>query len=224
MAVLRQHPPNTRGICRWCGAAVAETTETGKLRWWHDACETEYLIIMRPDMARRAVFQRDHGICTDCGEDWSDRCRFVPTYRDSDTREARVCYAQARPSQHAPSGYFFATQGYPEDGWHLFVEITAISLWHVDHKVPLWKVAHLPDLQRLEYFKLPNLITRCERCHGHKTGKEAGERAHLDELAGENKPKVKRAWPQGRKLQSRGFAPGHRPMNRKRKSENVRKS
>ena len=68
----------------------------------------------------------------------------------------------------------------------------------VDHKVPLWKVSHLPDALRRAYFKLTNLWLLCSDCHKRKSAKESAERAHLKRLA---KPRKRR----GRKMQGRGF-------------------
>lgn len=47
----------------------------------------------------------------------------------------------------------------------------------VDHRVPLWSVAHLPDEERRWYFGPGNLWLLCTRCHALKTRREAGERA-----------------------------------------------
>lgn len=77
--------------------------------------------------------------------------------------------------------------------------------WQVDHHIPLWKVKDMQALQRLEYFKLHNLVTRCGRCHVIKSGKEASERAHIRTVRKERKPRPKRTWPQGKKLQSKPF-------------------
>ena len=75
----------------------------------------------------------------------------------------------------------------------------------VDHKIPLWKVRHLPDAERFWYFTLANLWILCMKCHAIKTAKEAAERAHLRELAARNghgKPRKRK----GRaKIKSRGF-------------------
>jgi 5-methylcytosine-specific restriction endonuclease McrA len=63
-------------------------------------------------------------------------------------------------------------------------------------------------IARLDYFRLPNLVTLCHECHRHKTKKEAAERAHHNALAkrhdGTERPKRKTKWP-SRKIQSRGF-------------------
>lgn len=185
------HLPQTRGKCRWCGLPVEKPAI-----YWHADCEREFLVIIRPEVARRAVEKRDRGICAECGEDWSER--FAPRkagiisigyLHDASREEFRAEYAL---------------------GYWQYTEITWVSLWHVDHKVPLWKVAHMPDLARLDYFMLANMVTLCHRCHGRKTAKEAADRAKFDEMAAKpEKPKSK--WPKGRKLQSRRFQQRKKP-------------
>lgn len=198
-AVIRLHQQGVRGWCGWCGAVVTEKTEArGWLKWWHDACAEEMAVIEQPSRARDVVFRRDHGICCDCGEDWSERHTFRPEYKD------RV--------ERGIEGSVW------EDGDRyiaIYNPIIWISLWHVDHKVPLWKVRDMPDLQRLEYFKLANLITRCHRCHEFKTTDEAGERAKFKRAAAAPPPKPKSRWAT-RQLVGRGFPPkGSRPMRKK---------
>jgi 5-methylcytosine-specific restriction endonuclease McrA len=197
-AVLRLHPQGQRGLCGWCGLPVTETTPVrGYLKYWHDACAFEMGVIESPEQARAAVLGRDHGICADCGEDWSDMVRFAPAYPATEWHRENFNPDQLSPGPKPGSLVVISyvsewnpkTKHFEHAGPH--VELTVISLWHVDHKVPLWKVRHLPPLQRLEYFKLANLITRCEPCHKLKSKKEASERAHFNELAGENKPKFK---------------------------------
>lgn len=55
--------------------------------------------------------------------------------------------------------------------------------WEVEHNVPLWKVATIEPLERLNYFRLPALVTRCVACHRKKSAHEASERAHIKRLA-----------------------------------------
>lgn len=54
--------------------------------------------------------------------------------------------------------------------------------WHVEHRVPLWKVRHLPDAERFYYFTPANVDTVCVNCHPFKSAKETTERAHIDRL------------------------------------------
>lgn len=215
-AIFALHPQETRGICRWCGKAVTDKTETGKLRWWHDECEEEYLVIIRPDTARRAVFARDKGICADCEEDWSDRFKFIPEYTSSYSPETekweRVPYI-GRDHYFGPPDLPWPDR--TDDMFALYCSLAQVSLWHVDHKTPLWKVRHMLPLRRIDYFKLANLITRCHRCHQHKSNRETMERAKLDGLAKASPEKKNGKWPKGRKIQGRPFQKGHRPMKGK---------
>lgn len=217
-AVLRLHQQGVRGWCGWCGLAVADKTPgCGWLKWWHDACADEMAIIERPDAARRAVFSRDKGICCDCGEDWSEMFLLLPEYGGRGTyqlgpngevlRTASISYLE-------PSGRSSCSQFYK--GAIPYSALKVVSLWQADHKIPLWKIRHLPDLQRLEYFKLANLITRCHRCHQFKTDEEAAERAKYKRLGSTPEPKPKSKWA-SKPMQSRnGFPPrGSRPMRRK---------
>lgn len=155
-AVMALHLPRVRGKCQWCGLPTAEMLESGKLRFWHKDCETEFKIIVFPQTARSRVRQRDKGICSDCG---------------------------------APPG---------------FCDKTFTEAWQVDHHIPLWKVAEMEPLKRIEYFKLHNLITRCTDCHKTKSRREASERAHGRSVRGERKVKLKR------KMASRPFGPGRK--------------
>lgn len=66
------HLPQVKGKCRWCGDPV---NEPGR-KVWHSACEEEFRIIIDPGYARVALERRDRGICSGCGEDWSQRFRF----------------------------------------------------------------------------------------------------------------------------------------------------
>lgn len=209
-AVFRLHQQDTRGWCNWCGTPVKEKTSgRGWLKWWHDACEEEYQIIIKPDAARRAVFARDKGVCCDCEENWGDRYLLRAGQAIITSPEWDVCRRWTKKLNEA----FHAERAL---GYWRYTELIYVSLWHVDHKIPLWKVVHLEPLQRLEYFKLHNLITRCHRCHAFKTAEEAAERAKYKRLgaAAPTKPKTKWA---SQKLQSRSSFPpkGSRPMRRK---------
>lgn len=169
------HLPRVRGKCRWCGESCAgEKTRFGGDRiHWHATCRQEFVIIAFPDGARDAVFARDKGICCDCGGDFSQEYIFRPEFK-----------ARIEDGVSIWNGGDHAT----------YNPIIWVSLWHVDHKVPLWKVRHLPPIQRLAYFKLANMVTRCRRCHDRKTVKETGERKHFDHLS-DKAPKPKSRWP-----------------------------
>ena len=63
----RQQPrgPNGRRRCRWCGEEVARP----RREWCSQECVDEYLIRTDAKTARRAVWERDRGICQLCGVD-----------------------------------------------------------------------------------------------------------------------------------------------------------
>lgn len=189
------HPQKKRGICCWCGGVVTEKTEKhGWLKWWHSHCEDEFQIITIPDYARRFVFARDNGICVDCGEDWSEAVRLIPD------QYASARSAEAYPDQHTEgpkpgTWVYVAGAGHSDRERHTpYVPLRAISLWHVDHATPLWKVVHMPAIERINYFKLANLLTRCEPCHIVKSRQEAMERGKLNRLAEPEEQKPRSRW------------------------------
>jgi len=200
-AVFAQHLPRVVGKCPWCGLEQTDRTPVKKLlKFMHNACQAELDVIKSPGYARWHVWKRDHGICAECGDDYSQMYRFEPEHRDRITR--------------------LPTISYDIHGWNTkhevriaYTALRAVSLWHVDHKVPLWKVRHMPPLQRVGYFKLANLVTLCDRCHDKKTREENTDRGK-SKRAVKPKDKPKTKWPKGRRLQGRGFSRGKRSMRR----------
>lgn len=219
-ARLRLHKQGVRGWCGWCGKVCKDKTPgKGLLKWYHDKCSWEMDIISRPDSARRAVLERDKGRCIDCGEDWSLMSIFRPEF------PVPAEWATGERVSPGPKPGTFCQVSQQCYDWHArerdrefypYVSLTVISLWHVDHKTPLWKVAHMPDLERLQYFMLDNLITRCHRCHQRKTTEEAAERAKFNRLSTDQPAKPRSKWAT-RKMKSgnRFPPPGSRPMRRK---------
>lgn len=52
----------------------------------------------------------------------------------------------------------------------------------IEHRIPLWKVSHLPDAERAIYFSLDNERLFRPRCQARKTAEEAAERAHYERM------------------------------------------
>ncbi len=52
----------------------------------------------------------------------------------------------------------------------------------IEHRIPLWKVAHLPDQERAIYFGPDNLRLFRRGCQVRKNREEAAERAHYERL------------------------------------------
>jgi len=162
------------GYCRWCARPIwldGHRRQVNRRRSWHPRCLGEYFLLTRPDVQREAVLERDQGRCYICGN-------VAPTiYR---------CPYGKNP--------VLAIDG---DERREYVEIVWTLDWQVEHKVPLWKVAHLPDAERIKYFLLDNLGTACTRpCHERKTAEENAERAKLERVrisGGLMKPKLSKA-------------------------------
>lgn len=167
---LRRH---VRGICQWCGGAIElrlkkDGTPHKIQASMHRDCTAEYMAAQNPSSFRDALIERDGRGCAVCGE--------APHSWEPRKPPRLIYYHKAGPACDVE--------------WRLMLD--------VDHIVPLWKVADLPDDQRREYFKIGNLQLLCGHCHKRKSAKEAAERAHLKRLAGDKKRR-------GRKIPSRPF-------------------
>lgn len=126
-------------------------------RRWHRDCLAVFKLVTFPEAARWHVERRDNGICARCGAPPS----YIP-------RKGVECTILEMGWRRERDGQ------YPS-----MTEIIWVADWHVDHIVPLWKVADLPDDERLVYFLLENLQTLCSACHKLKNAAEAAERAQL---------------------------------------------
>jgi 5-methylcytosine-specific restriction endonuclease McrA len=172
LAVHRLHLPRQPGKCDWCGGPQEERTPVRKqLRLRHQRCDDELSIICRPEVARDAVWKRDKGMCRECGVD----CSTLATFKRDVTRCEDVMVEATRRWKKADTGLI------PDGGaialWRPYTPVICTLAWAMDHIVPLWSVADMPDLQRIEYFKLANLQVLCDPCHDRKTAGEAARRA-----------------------------------------------
>ncbi len=57
--------PNGRGLCRWCSLEVPR----GRFTFCSEFCVHEWKLRSQPAYLRDKVFERDHGLCADCGTD-----------------------------------------------------------------------------------------------------------------------------------------------------------
>lgn len=64
-----------KGFCRWCGRPIFKSKKKGAgLDLWkkfHTECNKEYKLHAVSSVRRKAVFERDKGICALCGKDCS---------------------------------------------------------------------------------------------------------------------------------------------------------
>jgi len=197
------------GICRGCGQEfITKANQRHRGRRWCADCAAGWKVAGHVLRARAAVFQRDLGVCHDCGLDCTSYevagTAISETYRVQINRERALEWCEQVLAKSAYSRLY------------------AIDLgdWHVDHAMPL----HLIDRDKPDAWRewtLPNLRTRCPACHGEKTTKEAKARGKVRRIGkkvqfgGANdtkRPKSKipqraNPWPArgARKIQSRGF-------------------
>jgi 5-methylcytosine-specific restriction enzyme A len=63
--------PNGRGLCRWCSLEVPR----GRYTFCSEFCVHEWKLRSQPAYLREKVFERDRGICADCGVDTNAAAR-----------------------------------------------------------------------------------------------------------------------------------------------------
>lgn len=146
------HWESEKGHCRWCGKPVLhekgdKTGEINARKRWHTPCLSSYKIAAWPKEARKALAKRDKGRCCDCGE-----------------IAKRWLSRNRRPRKKTG------------DIAGNYTQVKYVRAFEVDHEVPLWSVAKLPDAKRVHYFMLDNLRSRCPACHQAKTLREGIER------------------------------------------------
>lgn len=179
--------PRVWGTCRWCGEPTGD-----QKRCWHPACLDEYRLLNRTKLQAQHVESRDRGICRDCGKArfriarWSSKnCMYV-RYDVDLGRMQRMTFAQMAQRWERKNAdlrsHLTNLDDLEDQHWGPCNFVAFEPDWEVDHEVPLWKVADLPDDQRLWYFTLANLATRCRECHKRKSARESAERAKLKRI------------------------------------------
>lgn len=165
------------GTCKWCGKSVPRPAI-----YWHKDCKEQYFLHTRLE------YQFDY-----LAAEFGEKCAMVG--------------CGAAPMKWTPGPVYCITAGHcmgnaefkaeferthwprPDKPWHEWTEedrqIGAqqeigyrSSALEVDHRIPLWEVAHLPDEERRWYFGPENLWLLCPPCHKAKSRREAAQRAH----------------------------------------------
>lgn len=177
------------GRCRWCNEEIRLPEDPALLRlpqdkrragqintrrMWHDGrhgerdCRSEHAVLMcEPDVCLPRLVERDGPLCAcGCGRPvlvWIAGVSY-PTLGALEAEQKANAGWPWMPV-HMASGPFTITQ----------------RVWgkvQIDHKIPLWKVKHLPDTKRLQYFELGNQqIMITDPCHIRKSAEEAVDRA-----------------------------------------------
>jgi 5-methylcytosine-specific restriction protein A len=164
--IIRGYPkgPDGKPICRWCKAPVPK----GRRMYCSSKCNDEYLIRNYSKSQRAFLWQRDKGICCQCGCDteaieereqsfrrlrgfeiWDGRRHILRTPEEQ--RQAELDWSEYRA--------WMTRAGFSH----------AISLWQADHKIEV--AAGGAELG------LDNLQTLCTPCHKAKTARFAADRA-----------------------------------------------
>jgi hypothetical protein len=163
------------GHCKWCSKEVLypaghkKAGQRNERKGWHDTCLGDFFLHSRPEAQRSFLIRRDGEKCAQCG------AAPLKVVQGGEV----VVWDSKRPRGEPPVTY---------------CEIDIRINLHIEHKVPLWKIRHLPDAERVKFFGPGNLQLLCTGldCHGGKTKAEAAERAHFDRMADPKEPKFKR--------------------------------
>lgn len=154
--------------CCWCGEPIEERLKKNGEPYavqasWHRGCVGEYRAACAPSEFYDNLAKRDGERCAVCGErpmSWEPTCG-----TQGQSLTTVEWHSAGRP--------------YP-----VYCEVRYRPMLDVDHVVPLWKVAHLPDQERRPYFLPGNLQLICrDLCHKEKSAREAAERAQLRRAA-----------------------------------------
>jgi 5-methylcytosine-specific restriction endonuclease McrA len=175
------------GVCKWgCGRPVKKPAI-----YWHKECFEEYALHTRVAHQKEFLVKRDGKRCAMKG------CGACPTkWGRGPVRVMVADHVRRSFRRKAPDMIEWAAILWdrPDKPWaelteeerqigaqqDLYYQTDALE---VDHVVPLWSVAHLPDDERRWYFGPGNLWLLCPACHKAKTKREAAERAALRRFA-----------------------------------------
>jgi 5-methylcytosine-specific restriction protein A len=140
--------PHGRALCRTCGAEVPQ----GHRAVCSDACVDDRAAARSPSHLRQRVFQRDHGICAQCGIDTAVlgvvlhvEWQRVKLARTPQERRDRAEFRQR-------FRWFFRRR----------------SFWDADHLVPIVEGGENT---------MANMRTLCVPCHQRVTKDQARDRA-----------------------------------------------
>lgn len=154
-------------LCRWCRKPV---NEKGR-RWWHSDCVKQYTI--RSGMSVRSqIFQRDNGICAECGIDCERLDRIGSNIL---IREARRQKGYGRRDAVALGEWNIwqvIRNAAPNSFLTLFMQ--KYSWWKFERSS--WASAHIVAVQHGGgACGIENYRTLCVGCHNNE---HAGKKAH----------------------------------------------
>ncbi len=165
--------------CKWCGEKIPIEIDGNRStqRLWHPACVYQFELHTRLAVQKYFLIKRDSQRCAwqDCGAPPERWLRGYELHRTQGLGWLEDDYlATLWPRCDIPWREQTAEQ--KATGWH--IEIERVCALEVDHRVPLWSVAHLDDDERRPYFGPGNLWLLCPLHHKAKTKAEAAQRAN----------------------------------------------
>ena len=151
--------PNGRRACRWCGVEVP----VDRRAWCSDGCVTAYGLTFWP-VLRRAVLERDRGVCRVCGTD-------VPAL----VRRLREIGARLLMERFKSAHFYFSH-------WHIvredaMAELGETRAWPRNIDRDWWEADHIVPVCENGTDTLDNLRTLCVPCHKAETAALAARRA-----------------------------------------------
>jgi 5-methylcytosine-specific restriction endonuclease McrA len=166
------------GVCKWgCGKPVPKPAI-----YWHKECFQQYALHTRLEQQKAFLLKRDGRRCAmvGCGVvplKWQAGHAMALTVESIHFRATEPdMVAWAKTLWHRPAGRWAdLTPEQRATGEQQSIE--RVCALEVDHRTPLWEVAHLPDDERRWYFGPENLWLLCPACHKAKTKREAADRA-----------------------------------------------
>lgn len=143
-----------RPLCRWCHQPVTPPRRT----FCSDTCVQEYRIRSDPGYARHCVWNRDHGMCAECGTDTRQLRRELEQLHEVVVHHYGTLEGKAARQRMGAIGYpFRAGPSFDE------------HLWEADHIIPVSEDGGECGLE--------NYRTLCRDCHRRETALLAKRRA-----------------------------------------------
>ncbi len=170
--------PAPKGTCRWCGLAILKTNGQPAPVTWHTACVAIYRIACFSGDQRRAVRDRDKGICAVCSIDCLRMMRRHS--RNHHLYAKRPVWERYDRGQTLPNvaRYHLAVERFDRHWWPKINRglqnrqaRSAAAGWlaHDRREGAWWQADHIRPLIESEgdisSYLLANLQTLCHLCH-----------------------------------------------------------
>lgn len=160
--------PEGRRACRWCGVEVPK----GRKAWCSDACVQSYCDTFWPTL-RRAVLERDRGVCRICGTD------VVALVRRLHEIAGRLLVERS-----GSTVVRFGTVQVRASLWHIvrdaaMAELGETRAWPRNINRDWWEADHIVPVCEGGADQLDNLRLLCVPCHKAETATLAGRLARV---------------------------------------------